>query len=210
MLDLFIEIGKGAYQTLLYTTISFFFSFILANMIAIYNSQYNNLLSNFFKLYISIFRGTPVIVQLFIIYFSLPQILNIQLNPFVSVVIGLALNSAAYLSEILRAGIQTIDKGQFEAAQVLGISKFFMWRDIIGKQMLIISFPNIINEFINLLKETAVISMVGGNDILNRAKNIGAQTFSPTEPLLIAAFYYYILIFILTQISRYFEKRIRL
>ena len=185
----FIEIGKGAYETLLYTGVSFFFSFILAHIIAIYNSLYDNALSRFFKFYVSLFRGTPVIVQLFIIYFAIPQVFNIQINSFVSVVIGLSLNSAAYLSEILRTGIQNIDKGQFEAAQVLGISKFLIWRDIIWKQMFIMTLPNICNEFINLLKETAVISMVGGNDILKRASNIGAQTYSYMEPYLIAAFY---------------------
>jgi len=205
----FLDIGQGVFETLLYTGVAFFFSFIIAHIVAIHNSIYDNIISKFFKFYLSIFRGTPVIVQLYIIYFAVPQFFNIQMNGFVSVVIGLSLNSGAYLSEILRAGIQSIDKGQFEAANTLGISKCLMWRDIIWKQMIKITIPNICNEFINLLKETAVVSMVGGTDILRRAYNMGSQTYSYMEPLLIAACYYYILIMILTQISRYLEKRMR-
>ncbi len=122
-------------------------------------------------------------------------------------IIALSLNSAAYMSEIVRAGIQAIDKGQFEAARVLNIPSYLMWKDIILKQVFFLTIPNICNEFVNLLKETAIVSTVGENDILKRAFNLGAQTYSFMEPLLIAAFYYYILIMILMQASRYIERR---
>jgi len=148
-------------------------------------------------------------VQLFIIYFALPQVLDIDIPGFMAVIITLSLNSGAYMIEIIRSSIDSIDKGQFEAAKTLGISPFLMWKDIILKQVLIMSVPNICNEFVNLLKETAVVSMIGENDILRRAHTIGAQTYSYIEPLLIAAFYYYILVVILTQISRYIEKSVR-
>lgn len=205
----FLEIGKGVFNTLLYTGVSFCFSFIIANIIAIYNTSHNNILSKFFKLYVSIFRGTPVVVQLYIMYFAVPQILHVNINGFVAVIITLSLNSGAYLSEIIRGGLQSIDQGQFEAARTLGIPPFLMWKDIILKQMFKIAFPNICNEFVNLLKETAVVSMIAETDILRRAYNIGTQTYSYTEPLLIAGFYYYILIAGLTSIAKYFEKRIR-
>ena len=205
----FLEIGKGVFNTLLYTSISFCFSFILANVIAIYNTSYNNWLSKFFNLYVSIFRGTPVVIQLFVIYYALPEVFSIHTNGFVAVIITLSLNSGAYLSEVIRAGLQSIDQGQFEAAKTLGIPPFLMWRDIILKQMFKIAFPNICNEFVNLLKETAVVSMIGETDILRRAQYIGAQTYSYTEPLLIAGFYYYVLIASLTSTAKYLERKVR-
>ena len=203
----FLDIGKGAGNTLLYTVFPFFFSFIIANFVAIHNTIYKNWLSAILKVYVSIFRGTPVVVQLFIIYYALPILCPaIQTSGFVSVVITLSLNSGAYLSEILRGALQSIDKGQFEAAQTLKIPNWLMWKDIILKQMYRIAFPNICNEFINLLKETAVVSMIGETDLLRRANNIGAQTYSYMEPLLIAGLYYYVLVMLLTYLSKRWEK----
>jgi len=209
ILQMFLSIGKGVVNTLLYTGVSFFISFFLALFIAVYNHRFNNWLSKLFKIYISLFRGTPVIVQLFIIYFALPQMINIDIPGFTAVIITLSLNSGAYMIEIIRASINAIDKGQFEAAKTLGIPTLSMWKDIILRQVFIMAIPNICNEFTNLLKETAVVSVIGENDILRRANNIGAQTYSYVEPLLIAALYYYILVIIFTQISRLIEKKVR-
>jgi len=207
--QMFLSIGTGVIHTLLYTGISFIISFFLSVFIAAYNQRFNNWLSTFFKIYVSLFRGTPVIVQLFIVYFALPQVLYIEIPGFLAVIVTLSLNSGAYMVEILTTGIKSIDKGQFEAATSLGIPPFLMWKDIILKQVLMISMGNICNEFINLLKETAIVSVIGENDILRRANSIGAQTYSYIEPLLIAAFYYYILVTTLMQLSRFIERRLR-
>lgn len=208
LLPIAFNISKGIIETLLYTVISIFFGFIIGNIIAIYNQLYRNMLSKFFHFYVSLFRGTPVVVQLFIIHFGLPQALGFHLSGTTSVIITLSLNSSAYISEIIRSGIISIEKGQFEAAQSLHIPKLLMWKDIIMPQMYKNSLPNICNEFINLLKETAIVSMIGATDILKRAYQIGAQTYSYLEPLLIAAFYYYILILILSKITKIIERKL--
>lgn len=156
---------------------------------------------------ISVLRGTPLLLQLSFIYFAAPSVLGIKLNILQAGVITFGLNSSAYIAEILRGGIESIPKGQFEAAKTLQIPAFYMWKDIILPQVVRNVLPAIVNEVIALLKETALISTIGGMDIMRRAQAVAAEQFTYFTPLCIAGVYYYLLVYLLEKLGRTFEKR---
>lgn len=156
--------------------------------------------------YTSIFRGTPLVLQLLIIYFGVPQLLDIQIDPLPTAIIAFGLNSAAYISEIIRGGINAVDKGQQEAALALGIPYAKMMKDIIIPQAVKNILPSLVNEFITLNKETAVVTVISALDIMRRAYIVGGSTFQYLEPLLIAGLIYYIMTLLLTFLGKRIEK----
>ena len=160
----------------------------------------------FADLYTSIFRGTPLVLQLLIIYFGVPQLLDIQIDPLPTAIIAFGLNSAAYISEIIRGGINAVDKGQQEAALALGIPYAKMMKDIIIPQAVKNILPSLVNEFITLNKETAVVTVISALDIMRRAYIVGGDTYRYLEPLLIAGLIYYIMTLLLTFLGKRIEK----
>ncbi|WP_442594757.1 amino acid ABC transporter permease [Neobacillus sp. D3-1R] len=159
--------------------------------------------------YTSIFRGTPLVLQLMIIYFGSPQIVGYQIEPYNAAVLAFALNSAAYISEIIRAGILAVDRGQQEASMALGIPyKKMMW-DIIMPQALKNILPALMNEFITLTKESAIVTTIGVMDIMRRSYIVGADKFSFFEPLIIAGIIYYVMVMTLTLLGKAVERRMR-
>ncbi|WP_409270581.1 amino acid ABC transporter permease [Neobacillus sp. SCS-31] len=159
--------------------------------------------------YTSIFRGTPLVLQLMIIYFGSPQILGFQIEPYTAAIISFALNSAAYISEIIRAGILAVDKGQREAALALGVPYRQMMWDIILPQALKNILPALMNEFITLTKESAIVTTIGVMDIMRRSYQVGAQHYSYFEPLIVAGLIYYLMVIILTFLGKLVERRMR-
>jgi polar amino acid transport system permease protein len=160
--------------------------------------------------YTSIFRGTPLLVQLTIIYFGLPSLIGLKLSMFASGVIAFSLNSGAYVSEIIRAGIESVDHGQVEAAKVLGISPILRMKDIILPQALRRILPALVNELINLIKESALVSVIGEMDLMRRAQMVSAETYSFFAPMLTAAITYYCMVLIISSFALFLEKRIAL
>jgi len=159
--------------------------------------------------YTSVFRGTPLVLQLIIIYFGLPQILGFDINDYTAAVLAFGLNSAAYISEVIRAGIEAVDRGQREASLALGISYRPMMKDIILPQAIKNILPALMNEFITLTKESAIVTVIGVMDIMRRAYIVGGETYRYFEPLLIAGLIYYILIIGLTVLGKNVERRLR-
>lgn len=159
--------------------------------------------------YTSIFRGTPLVLQLMIIYYAIPQLLNIQIDAIPAAIIGFALNSGAYISEIIRGGINAVDKGQREAAMALGIPYWKTMKDIILPQAMKNILPALMNEFITLNKESAVVTVIGALDIMRRAYIVGGATYRYLEPLLVAGVLYYIMTIILSYLGKQMEKRMR-
>ena len=159
------------------------------------------------NLFISIVRGTPVILQLSFVYFSTPSLFGIKLSILEAGILTFGLNSSAYSAEILRAGIESLPKGQFEAAKTLHIPCFYMWKDIILPQVIRRVLPAMINEIITLLKETALISTIGGMDILRKSQTLAAEQFSYFMPLCIAGAYYYGFVLLIEYIGRKMEQR---
>lgn len=152
--------------------------------------------------YIDIFRGTPLILQLSIVYFAIPQLLDrvingmmgfdfeFQLAGIVAAFITFSLNSGAYISEIIRSGVNSVDEGEIEAAKALGVSKFHIYKDIIFPIAFKNSFPSLMNEFITLVKESSIVSIIGVQDLMRRQQIVTSQTYMYFEPLIIVGIIY--------------------
>lgn len=162
-----------------------------------------NFISN---LYLTVIRGTPVVVQLMIMYFIILQSSNNSLG---IAILAFGINSGAYVAEIFRGGIMSIDEGQFEAGRSLGFNYFQTMVHIIIPQMFKIILPTLINEFISLLKETSVAGYVGIMDLTKQGDIIRGLTFTAFPPLIAVAAIYLVTVIVLTQIEKAIEKRLR-
>lgn len=158
--------------------------------------------------YTSIFRGTPLILQLSLIYYALPQALGVDITGFQAGILTFSLNSAAYVSEIIRSGIESIDQGQKEASMVLGVSYTDMMKDIVWPQAFRRILPSLVNETIDLLKESAIVSTIGEADLLRRATMVSAEKYTYLEPLIIAGGCYYLMVMILSIVAKNLEKKL--
>lgn len=158
------------------------------------------------KTYVWIFRGTPLLLQMFFVYFFFPMKLNIMISAFTAVIIAFVLNYAAYFSEIYRGGINSIDRGQYEAAQVLGLSKSQTMKDIILPQTMKATLPPIVNEAIILVKDTALASSLGTVLELMKATNSAVNRMTDLTPFFAAAAIYLVMTFVLTLIAGKLEK----
>jgi His/Glu/Gln/Arg/opine family amino acid ABC transporter permease subunit len=196
----------GIKVTLAYTIVSLICGFILGGILAFFKVGEIKPLNWFAAGYTSIFRGTPLILQLSIVYFAFP----FTITPWQAGILTFSLNSGAYISEIIRAGIQAVDKGQMEAAKSLGVPYIRTMYDIILPQALRKMLPSLTNESIDLLKESALISVIGGADILRRAKDVAHEKYIYFEPLIIAGALYYIMVMILATGSKLLERKLRL
>ena len=157
--------------------------------------------------YTSIFRGTPLVLQLLIIFYAFPQMFGINIEPMPAAIIAFGLNSGAYISEIIRGGINAVDKGQMEASLALGIPYSKMMKDIILPQAMKNILPALMNEFITLNKESAIVTVIGALDIMRRAYIVAGDTYRYLESLMIAGVIYYIMTLILTFLGKMLEKR---
>ncbi|MEH7083810.1 amino acid ABC transporter permease [Neobacillus drentensis] len=200
---------EGIWVTLKFVIISIILGFILGTILALCKISRIKALNWFGDLYTSIFRGTPLILQLMLIYFAIPQLTGYDISPFLSSILAFGLNSSAYVSEIIRAGIQAVDKGQTEAAQALGVPYRLMMKDLILPQALKNILPALMNEFITLTKESAIVSTIGYLDLMRRAQVVGADTYRNFEPLIFVGFIYWILVMVLTLAGKRFERRLK-
>lgn len=159
--------------------------------------------------YIEIIRGTPMILQIFIVYAGAEPFLGIDLTALQSAFIAIALNSAAYVSEIVRAGIDAVDKGQMEAARSLGMKKSTAMILIVVPQAIRNILPAIGNEFVTVIKESSMASVVGVGELMYAAKIVQGSTYRSLEPLIVAAGFYFILTFTLGRVSSLIERRMK-
>ena len=199
----------GVGVTLQYTLVSICGGLILGSVLALFKISSSPILRAVAGAYTSIFRGTPLLLQLGIVYFALPNVLGITLPPFVAGILTFSLNSAAYISEILRSGIQSVDAGQKEACLSLNIPRYKAMKDIILPQAIRGTLPSLVNEIIDLLKESALISIIGEADLLRRANIVAAEKYLYLEPLLIAGGCYYILVLGLASLAKLLENRLK-
>jgi arginine/lysine/histidine transport system permease protein len=200
---------EGIWVTLQFVIISIIFGFILGTGLALCKISKVKAWNWFGDAYTSIFRGTPLILQLMIIYFAIPQLTGYDISPFLSAILAFGLNSSAYVSEIIRAGIQAVDKGQMEAAQALGVPYRLMMKDIILPQALKNILPALMNEFITLTKESAIVSTIGYLDLMRRAQVVGADIYRNFEPLIFVGVIYWLLVMVLTIIGKIVERRMK-
>ncbi|MDR0968894.1 MAG: amino acid ABC transporter permease [Holosporaceae bacterium] len=201
----FLFIGRGLAITLQLLAGGFLIGVTIGTALAAL--RYNKICSPIIKGFVSLVRGTPLLLQLSLIYFSVPTLFGVKLSVLAAGVIAFGINSSAYVSEILRSGIESLPKGQFEAARTLGIPKYYMWKDIILPQAIANVLPALVNELIDLLKETALIATIGGMDVMRRSQVIAAEQFEYFIPLCMAGVYYYVLVLFIESIIRRIEKK---
>lgn len=200
---------KGIYVTLLFTLVSAAFGFVLGTILSLFKISGIKPLEWFATAYTSVFRGTPLLLQLFLIYYATPQVFHYDISPLMAAGLAFGLNSAAYLSETIRGGIMAVDKGQREAAEALGIPYWTMMFRIILPQAVKTILPALVNECVALLKESSLVSVIGVMDIMRRTMVVQATEFRALEALLFAGLIYYVLVLILTSFARLLERRLR-
>lgn len=203
----FILAGVGV--TLKFTLVSLACGLPLGILLALCKISSQALLRWIAEAYTSVFRGTPLLVQLFIFYFATPQLTGYAISTFEAGVLTFSLNSAAYSSEIIRAGIQGIDRGQWDAAYVLGLPYSQTLRTIILPQAIRNILPALVNEIIDLLKESALISTLGEADLLRRSQIVASEKYLFFEPLLIAAVGYYMMVMVISLLAKILERKMR-
>lgn len=164
-------------------------------------------LSPFLRIYVAIFRGTPLFVQLLIVYFAIPETLGIELSPISAGIITLGLNSTAYLAEIIRAGINAIDPGQWDACYILGYSKLNTFRFIILPQALRNIMPAITNEFATLIKESSILMVIGVPELVKNSRDMVAHNLKPMEIYLLTAVFYLVLTYAVALMAKMVEKK---
>ena len=157
--------------------------------------------------YVNIIRGTPMLVQIFLIYFALPMVIGERINPFGAAVAACSINSGAYVSEIFRAGIQSVDKGQMEAGRSLGLSWMQTMRYVIMPQAFKHVIPPLGNEFISMTKETSLVSVIGFEEFTRRGQLIIAKTYGSFEIWLTVAAIYLVMTLTIDLIVSYLERR---
>ena len=158
--------------------------------------------------YLSIIRGTPLMVQSFFIYFGLTAALDFRISIFKAAVIVLCLNAGAYLSEIFRSGIAAVNKGQMEAARSLGLPYGVAMRKVILPQAIRIVIPSVLNQFIITLKDTSILSAIGCMELMKQSMMIVSRNFRSFETYAVIAVMYYVVVMVLTKIFKIIERRL--
>jgi len=197
----------AAMYTIPLTIISFIIGLILAVLTALGRISQVKIFQWIARVYVSIIRGTPLLVQLFIIFYGLPN-LGITLDPFISAIIGFSLSVGAYASEIIRAAILSMSKGQWEAAYSIGMSYPQALRRIILPQAARVSIPPLSNSFISLVKDTSLASLVLVTEMFRRAQEIASRNYEFLLVYAEAAVLYWVICFFLSILQQWLENRL--
>lgn len=198
---------SGIKYTLLLAVLGVFFGFVLGIVVSLLRMSKWSVLRFIATTWVEFLRGTPMLVQLFLIHYGLPEF-GLEFSPIQSGAITLTINSSAYLAEIFRAGIQGVDRGQVEAARSLGMKQSMTMRYIVLPQALKNVLPAIGNEFITIIKESSIVSMIGVADLLFQARTITTITYEGLSPLVIIAVMYFVLTFTLSKLLGILEGRL--
>ena len=193
--------------TLPLTAAAFFIGLMIALVVAMIRILEIPVLDQICRLYVWIFRGTPLLVQLFIIFFGLPAV-GIRLEAFPAAVIAFSLNEGAYTSEIMRAAILAVPRGQMEAGYTVGMNYFQIMRRIVLPQAFKVAFPPLFNELIALVKNTSLAASITVSEMFREAQKIAARTFEPFVLYCEVAVIYLAVCTILTRIQAYGEKKL--
>lgn len=198
---------KGVKNTILISLVGVVLGSILGAFIALMKLSKFKPLSWFASVYIELLRGTPMLVQVFIVFFGITAALGLDISAIICGTIALIINSSAYIAEIIRAGINAVDKGQTEAAQSLGLNYSQTMKHVVLPQAIKNILPALGNEFVTLIKESSIVSTIGVSEIMFNAQVVQGASFDPFTPLLIAALLYFVLTFGLTRIMSFIEGR---
>lgn len=207
----------GALMTLFLTVVAVFNGIIIGTFAGVARVIHNKIINLCAGIYVDFIRGTPLLVQIFMIHFGSPPLLGmlfndgqpIPLNPFLSALLALSINSGAYVAEIIRAGIQSIDKGQMEAARSLGMTYRQAMRHIILPQALKRVIPPLGNEFIAMLKDSSLVSVIGMEELVRKAQIIVTRSYRPTETWLEVGLIFLAMTIPFTRIVAQLERRLK-
>lgn len=200
---------EGIYLTLFISGLSLVLSMVLGLVVAVGRLSSSRVLSFVSATYVEVFRDTPVLVQLFWVYYVLPILLGIRIDALTASIIGLTLHSAAFLSEIYRAGIQTVPVGHIEAAKVLGLSRVDTFIRIVMPQAVRNVLPPLVNNLIDLIKLSSLSSVFAVGEITRKAGELSASTFRPLEIFTFVAIMYFMICWPLSLLIRGLERRLR-
>ena len=190
--------------------IAFAIAFVLGLILEICYTSKNVIIRKIAGLYISYFRSTPYITQLFIFYFGLPQIIPAMRNVVgaTALVITIAMNSAAFIAEVIRGGLLAVDRGQREAALSIGLSPINVYKEIILPQAFVAAFPSLGNSFLMMIKNTAIGFTIGVVDILAQAKILAASSLNFFEAYISVGVVYWIILVLIDKLLKYIESKI--
>lgn len=196
---------NGVKTTLFISAISIFFGLILGTALALLRLSGNKLLDILAQAYIEVVRGTPLMIQILFIYLGFAG--TFGWSTLTSGLVAVSLNSGAYIAEIIRGGINSVDKGQAEAARSLGLGYWVTMRKVIFPQSLRSIWPSLGNEFVTLIKESSIVSTIGVAELTFQTRNVSTITFNGIVPLIISMAIYFILTFTLTKLLNVYERR---
>ena len=203
-------------QTLLLALCGLFFACILGLIFGLMSVLKNRVTRLIAAVFVDVIRGVPMIVLAYFIYFGMPYLMNnilgiggVTLTALQAGTICLALNCGAYMAEIIRAGIESVDRGQMEAARSLGMPYWRAMQRVVLPQAIRTMIPSIINQFIITLKDTSILSVIGFPELVNTAKNVVANTFMSFQTWAIVAVMYLVVITLLSRVARSMERRLK-
>jgi len=200
---------KGAFMTLKITGLAAVIGITLGTLIGLGRTLGLKWLSALLGIYIEVLRGTPLYTQLLLVVFGLPRVLGVNFDEFSAGVFMIGINSSAYVAEIIRAGIQSIDKGQMEAARSIGMSHGRAMTYIILPQAFKRVIPPLVNEFVVLIKESSLVAAIALVELTRTAQLIASRTYDPFTPLVAAALIYLCMTFTLSRLAGVLERRMR-
>lgn len=210
----FIFLGKGALVSLGIALLSLFFGLILGVIGASAKRSRFLIFRILGNVYVEVIRGTPMLLQILLLFSVIPSIYTaitgevLRINVYLIGIIAMSINSGAYSTELIRSGLNGVDKGQWEACQTLGLSSFQTMKLVILPQAFKIIIPPIISEFITLIKDSSLLSTISAVELLNSAQIIGVQYYEVMSPYTLAAIYYLIMTISISYIGKYVERKL--
>ena len=199
----------GAGVTIQITVLSTAIGFVIGLVVGVARISHLRPLRLFAEVYVEFFRGTPLLVQIFLFYFALPVITGQRIDPFIAAISACGINSGAYVAEIFRAGIQSVDEGQMEAGRSLGMTWLQTMRYIIVPQAFKRVIPPLGNEFIAMLKDSSLVSVIGFEELTRRGQLIIAKTYGSFEIWMSVAVIYLVMTLTISRFVAYLERRCR-
>lgn len=198
---------KGAAVTVEITALSVGLGLLIGMIFGIARLCNNKFIRGLAAVYVDFIRGTPLLVQIFLVYFALPPVLGMRIDPFIAAVAACSINSGAYVAEIFRSGIQSIDPGQMEAARALGLSWGKTMRFVILPQAFKRILPPLGNEFITMLKDSSLVSVIGFEELTRTGQLIISRTYAAFEIWIVVAIIYLVMTLAISRFVAYMEKR---
>lgn len=196
---------KASWTTIAITAVSLLIAMIIGLVFAGFKISSSKMLNWIANIYIGVIRGTPLIVQIMFLYYGLANIIN--LDSFTAGAVALGIHTGAYIAEIFRGAIQSIDRGQFEAARSLGMSSRFAMQRIIFPQAFKRSIPPLANQFIIGLKDSSLVAYIAVTDLYNTALSAQGENYMPFETYFVVGIYYLIIVLIFTWIAKKIEQK---